>query len=139
VNVNVGVRGLPELLRELQRLGEAAQGRVSRNGSMAMARTAARLARDRAPVRTGALKRSIKARRGRGPLLRGQAVSFANASARHAHIIEYGRAGVPARSFLRAAIDEGGAEIRAKLIENLTNGLRRELARQQALEDLGEI
>jgi hypothetical protein len=42
--VKVTVRGLPELLRELQRLGEAAQTRVARNMSMAGARVVARAA-----------------------------------------------------------------------------------------------
>jgi hypothetical protein len=58
--VTATVRGLPELLRELQRLSEAARGRVARNMAMAGARVVAKHARALTPVETGALRKSIK-------------------------------------------------------------------------------
>jgi HK97 gp10 family phage protein len=134
------LHGLPGLLKELQRLGSAAQGRVARNMAMAGARVVAKHARALAPVKTGRLKRSIKARRGRTRVLTpGAAIAFANASARHSWLVEYGTSRQPARSYLRRALDESAVEIRHKMVENLTNGLQREIKRQQVLEDLGEI
>jgi len=60
--VDVTIQGLPELLRELKRLNEAAQGRVARNMAMGAARLVARHARANAPVgETGDLKRNTQA------------------------------------------------------------------------------
>jgi HK97 gp10 family phage protein len=106
---------------------------------MAAARVVAKTARVLVPVDTGQLKRSIKARRGRTRLARGQAIAFANAAARHAWLVEYGAVHRPAQSYLRNALDESTVEIRQKMIENLSNGLQRELKRQVEAEDLGEI
>jgi HK97 gp10 family phage protein len=132
------IDGLPELLRELKRLNEAAQGRVARNMAMARARTVARHARALAPVEMGAYRASIKARRGRTRLARGQAIAFANAADFKAHWVEFGTARLPARAPLRKALDSNQPEVVAKMIEIGTNGLRRELARQAVVEDLGE-
>ena len=63
------VKGLPELKRELARLEGAVQTRLARNA--AMARVVAKYARQRVPVLTGALKRSIMGERtGNGAVAR---------------------------------------------------------------------
>ena len=138
MNVTTTIKGIPELLLELQRLSEAAQGRVARNMSMAGARIVAREARVLAPVVTGALRRSIKARRSRQQFAKGQALAFVNASVFYARFVEYGTVHQPAHSFLRAALDEHQPEMRAKMMEIGLNGLQREILRQLAVEDLGE-
>ena len=76
MDLKVTIGGLPELLRELQRLEAAAQGRVSRNMAMGAARVVARHARALAPVETGALRKSIRAKRGKTRLAKGQAIAF---------------------------------------------------------------
>jgi HK97 gp10 family phage protein len=139
VTITVQVRGLEELKRELARLGEVTAGRLARNASMAAARTTANFAPLYVPVRTGRLKASIKARRPKGRALRGRAASYANAAARHAWLVEYGTKHSAARSYLRRAIDEHQVEIYQKIVENLSNGIRRELAKQSVPEDPGEI
>jgi Bacteriophage HK97-gp10, putative tail-component len=63
MRVDVQVRGLPELKADLERLSDAAQGRMLRNCTMAGARVAANQARLLAPVgATGELKESITKR-----------------------------------------------------------------------------
>ena len=65
MKVTVEVQGLPELKRELERLSRAAQTRLLRNATMA------KYARQRVPVLTGALKRSIMGERtGNGAVAR---------------------------------------------------------------------
>jgi HK97 gp10 family phage protein len=129
--VTIEIKGLPQLLRELQRLSEAAQGRVARNMAMAAARTVARHARALAPVRTGALKKSIKVRRGKARLAKGQAIAFANAADWKAHLLEYGTVFAAPRAYLRPALDSNQPEVRAKMLEIGLNGLQREIRRQQ--------
>jgi Bacteriophage HK97-gp10, putative tail-component len=63
MKVDVKVRGIEELKRELARMSDAVAKRLGKNARMAAARVAARHARANAPVETGDLRRSIKARR----------------------------------------------------------------------------
>jgi hypothetical protein len=63
MKVDVQVRGIEELKRELARLSDAVATRLAKNAVMAAARVAARHARELAPVETGQLRASIKARR----------------------------------------------------------------------------
>jgi hypothetical protein len=63
MKVEVTVRGVEEVKRELARLSGAVQTRLARNATMAGARIGAKYARQLVPVRTGALKRSIRATR----------------------------------------------------------------------------
>jgi HK97 gp10 family phage protein len=135
------VRGLPELKRELARLSRAVQTRLARNAVMAMARVVAKHARANAPVETGRLRASIKAKRDRdraAAATTGRVVAFANASVFYAKFIEFGTAHQPPRAFMRPALDEHGPEIHAKLIENLSAGIDRELRKQAVAEDPGE-
>jgi HK97 gp10 family phage protein len=135
----ITIKGIPELLRALkERVEVPGQGRVARNMTMAGARVVARHARALAPVETGTLKASIKAKRGRQKLVKGQAIAYANAAVYYSRFVEYGTAHQPARSFLRAALDSNQPEIRAKMIEIGAKGLERELKRQAVAEDPGE-
>ena len=69
MKVEVTVRGLEQLKAELARLDAAVQTRLARNA--AMARVVAKYARQRVPVLTGALKRSIMGERtGNGAVAR---------------------------------------------------------------------
>jgi HK97 gp10 family phage protein len=137
--ITANIKGMPDLLRELQRLSEAAQGRVARNMAMGAARVVAKHARALAPVDTGALKKSVKARRGKQRLAKGQALAFANAADFKSHWLEYGTVHQPAQPYLRPALDANQAEIRQKMVEIGLNGLQREIRRQQVAEDLGEV
>lgn len=97
-----------QLMRELPRAGQ-------RSAHMSGTRSAARIIRDearvRVPVRTGALKRSIRVRvvgrRGN----RRTAVFAGGPGARHAHLVEFGSARTPARPYLfTSARDTAGRQ-----------------------------
>jgi HK97 gp10 family phage protein len=96
MRVDVQVKGLEELKRELARLDAAVATRLARNASMAMARVVAKHARANAPVLTGALKRSIKARKDPERRQAGRVVAYANAKAWQSHLVEYGTSRAPA-------------------------------------------
>jgi len=51
---------------------------------------------------------------------------------RYAHIIEFGREGVPAQSFMRAAVDSDGTAAVAKMIETAGKALKRETGKLAA-------
>jgi HK97 gp10 family phage protein len=138
MKVDVQIRGIDELKRELARLDAAVQTRLARNAAMAMARVVAKHARALAPVRTGALKKSIKARRD-PERTRGKVQAFAGATVRYAHLVEFGHPFAAPRAFLRPALDNNTGEVEAKLIENLASGIDREVAKQTVPEDPGEV
>ena len=48
---------------------------------------------------------------------------------RYAHLIEFGREGVPAHSFMRAAVDSDGTQAVAKIIDTAGKALQRETAK----------
>jgi HK97 gp10 family phage protein len=127
------VKGIPELRRELERLDLRVQRQLARNAVMAAARLAASFMRQIVPVDEGDLKRSIKARfpKGRGRMGRvGQAVAYANAAAGHAGLVEYGHGHQAAQSYLRRTIDEQQAAIVERRNSNLATGIQRELRKQ---------
>jgi HK97 gp10 family phage protein len=107
--------------------------------AMSAARLVARHARALAPTETGALRKSIKARRGKPRLAKGQAIAFANAADFKSHWLEYGTVKMPAQPYLRPAFDSNQAEIWAKVVDISLRGLQQEIKRQQVAEDLGEV
>ena len=137
--LTVQIRGLEQLKRELANLSAATAARLSLNAAMAGARVAARRARELAPVETGALRASIKARRPAQGQRGGSRVALAGSNLFYASFIERGTSRQPARSFLRAAVDANALEIRAKIEENLSRGIDRELAKNPMPIDPGEV
>ena len=117
------------VLRELKRLNEAGQGRVAR---IIDARTWWRAAGmpEIVPVATGALKRSIKPAWEAEVREGCQAIAFANAAARHSHLVEYGTAHMPGalvpESVARYQSTRGPSEDG----RDRHDGLQRELRRQ---------
>lgn len=107
------LRSLEEALEAVDQL---VASRVRGDGCAAMARVAAKAARQYVPVKTGALKRSIRVRRttdrSRGVKLRNAAANlFAGGKgARHAHLIELGTVRAAAIPYLAPAITKTGTE-----------------------------
>jgi HK97 gp10 family phage protein len=139
MTIKVEVKGLPELKRELERLSDAAQGRLTRNAAMAAARIAAKAARQNAPVSPGggALKRSIKAKWGAPDKPSTTKEALVN-SLFYGRFIELGTPFIAQKPFMRPAIDESKGEMIAKMASNLQTGIERELKRQAVVEDEGE-
>jgi HK97 gp10 family phage protein len=120
MKVAVQVRGLEQLKLELSRLNTVTAARLSKNAAMAGARVAVKRAKLSAPVETGALRASIKAMRPPEGQRQGQRVALAGSKLFYSRFVELGTVHMPARSFLRRAVDEGVVEIRAKIEENLS-------------------
>jgi HK97 gp10 family phage protein len=125
VKVDVQVRGLDQLKRELALLSSPDAARLSKNAAMAGARVIARHARANAPVETGALRASIKAMRPPSGQSAGQRVALAGSKLFYSRLVELGTRHMSPRSFLRRASDENAVEIRAKIEQNLSNALDR--------------
>ena len=129
-----------ELEQALKALGGQISGRLGNNATKAGARVIAADARLRVPVVTGRLKRSITVVGDDGLRRQGGSVraAYVVARAKIAHIIEFGTVArrqrttgrftgsVPARPFLRPALDVAGQEAINRLSENLWNGIARE-------------
>lgn len=123
--------GGPELERALKDLGSEVAGRLGTNAVRAGARVIAASARTKAPVATGNLKKSIRVfddvevKRAGGS----ERTAYAGTRIFYARFVEFGTRFVPARSFLRSALDESAQESVDKLADNLANGIERETAK----------
>ena len=103
------LQGLRELEQSIEAMPAGLHAQVMGAATQAMAREVAKEARKLVPVRTGALKKSIRVRRFRerfrGRQYRSAAGVYAGGpSARHAPLIEYGSSRAAARPFIRPAI-----------------------------------
>ena len=123
--------GGPELERALLDLGHAIAGRLGVNAVRAGARVIAASARRKVPVRTGALKASIRIfddrelNREQG----NQRAAGAGSRLFYAPLVEFGTAHMAAQPFLRPAMDESAREAVDKMRDNLANGIERETAK----------
>jgi HK97 gp10 family phage protein len=137
--MEVKVRGIDELKRELARLSGPVAQRLSRNAAMAGARIIARRAKELVPVRSGKLRASLKAMRPAAGQKAGQRVALAGSKVFYSRFIELGTSKAAARPFLRPAADNNAAEIRARIEDNLSRGIDREIAKQSVPEDPGDL
>ena len=112
--------GVKEFERLLKELGPAPARRLGGNATMAGARVIAADARRKAPVKTGALRKSIGVRGDRGMLPPGgsKRQAFVTARARHSGIVEFGAVHMAAQPYLRPAADESSGAALDKLKEN---------------------
>jgi HK97 gp10 family phage protein len=87
---DIKITGLKELYDKLQQLPEKMEKRVMAKAMRQGTNVFMRSARENAPVKTGALKKSIKTKSLRGR--RGEVKFGAVASAPYAHLVEFGTA-----------------------------------------------
>ena len=123
--------GGPELERALRELGGEIAGRLGLNAVRAGARVIAARARQIVPVRTGALKKSIRTFDDR-ELNRQKArerVAYAGTRAFYAGLVEFGTAHSAAQPFLRPAADTAAQRAVDQLKDNLGRGIERETAK----------
>lgn len=122
------ITGAAELERALKQLGTDIAGRLGQNAVRAGAREFVNEAKQRVPVRTGALRASIReftlAERRQY-----ERTAWVGSRLFYARFVELGTAHAPARSFLRAARDESGQAVVDKLTNNLGRGIDRETAK----------
>ena len=126
------ITGLDELEAAMRGLDDALARHIQGAGLIAMARVVVKEAKARVPVETGALQRSIRARKA-GERFRGRKIPGGAANvfaggpgARHAHLIELGTVKAPAYPFLSSAL----LATKSQQQDALVSGTSRELERQ---------
>lgn len=126
--VTFEIKGAKELEQMLKELGPKVANRLGDKALRAAARPIIREAKRLVPVRTGALRKSITAVRGRGG---GQnqrlvLIGFKSPASARAHFIEYGTIRSAAQPFIRPALDnQAGAALEA-MRDELARGIARE-------------
>lgn len=123
--------GGAQLEKALRGLGNEIAGRLGLNATRAGARVIANGAKVNAPVRTGDLRDSIRTFDDRDTNRAGgrERTVFIGSRLFYAYFVEVGTLHVPARSFLRKAIDERANDAVDQLSQNLGNGIEREAAK----------
>lgn len=134
MRVNVRITGIPEVQRALASLPDSVRADAIGNVLFAAAKPIADAARAAAPVRTGALRESIRIAlraRGAGQTARAKrgAGIFIGSTSPVAHFTEYGTSRQPAQGWMRRAYD-GTARTAQRTIETgLLDAISRAVAR----------
>lgn len=129
------VRGLDELAAglaaEFAKLEGPEMKKALRIGAYAGAAKARDLVRERAPVKSGLLRRSIRAgsARGTGDVL-AQAGVYVRAPAFHWRFLELGTVHQPAHPFIRPAFDAGEGAIGDAIADRLSSAIDEALTRR---------
>jgi HK97 gp10 family phage protein len=139
----ITIRGLREIMDGLNKLPDRLRRNLVNGAVLAGARSLRDSARARAPERTGTLKKSIKAQRGRAKSST-QVVARCVATDPVAHLVEYGHVmrghrpdkkdlgEVAPHPFMRPALDEGGPAAIQAAVDYIRDRADREL--QNALK-----
>lgn len=139
----VDIRGARELEALLRELPDRLARSVVTGGLRAGATVIARAAKEKAPEDTGSLKSKIGVGRPRtvdgkrsvpvavkGGVIRAVPKDRKKARkivpARTAHLVEFGSERLPARPFMRPALDEAGPRAIARIAEVMSRGVDRE-------------
>lgn len=137
----IEIKGLAELIANIQKLPVSMrrQDSVLNGVTLAAARKLRDIARQKAPVKTGKLRKSISARKSR-PKNSNQLAAKVIASDPTAHLVEYGHrllshkpslkeiGEVEPHPFMRPALDEGADEALAFAEEYARDRLEKEIA-----------
>jgi HK97 gp10 family phage protein len=120
---NVNVFGTKAIESAFKALPARVQNQLVRKGMTEAGRIVRDAARELAPVDTGELKKSIKARRPKGAK-RGEIRREVRADAPYAHIIEKGRKGAKAEPFLAPALEAKQSEVLQAIADSVRDGVR---------------
>jgi HK97 gp10 family phage protein len=121
--------GGPELEVALKELGGKTAGRLGTNAVRAGARVIVNAAKAKVPVRTGALKKSLRTFDELSQRGGTERTAYAGTRLFYGYLVEFGTSRAPARSFLRAAGDDAAQDAIDKMKENLAAGIERETAK----------
>lgn len=137
----IKIEGMDSLERKLKKLPEKIQKNIMRAAIQAGASTLAKRIKAAAPVDTGALRKSIKAKRKRGKPTEVQ--SDVVTTAPHAHLIEFGHAlkkgtgdkqttigQVPANPFFRNTLDQSRGDIVREITKKIVDRLASEASKE---------
>ncbi|MBQ7798296.1 MAG: HK97 gp10 family phage protein [Clostridia bacterium] len=120
--VNVGLAGAKELAKELREMGEKASDILSKS-AMAGGKIALDDAIKNCPVRTGALKNSLKATINKVTETKATIVIDYDKSLRYGTFVELGVKGRAPNPFLRNAVDNNIKQINDAIVEAVAKGV----------------
>lgn len=121
------VRGFKEIEALLKKLPEKTAEKVVNAALRSAANVIKKAAQDKAPVRTGALKKSLAVELDKSTKTGTTArIGAKRKIAWYAHIVEFGSSHSAARPFLRPAFDETQGKVMQKLAKQLLSGIFRE-------------
>ena len=126
--VEFKITGAKELEQTLKEMGPKIAVRIGDKALREGARVIVREAKRLAPRRTGALRKSIAAVKGRDPRpeMRSVVVGFKKPGRRYAHLVEFGTSRAAAQPFLRPALDTQAKEALNTITEVLAEGILRQ-------------
>jgi HK97 gp10 family phage protein len=121
------ITGAKELEAALKDIGPKVATRLGDKAVRAGSRIIVKEAKRLCPKRTGALRRSIGAVRGRTNKQdeRSMLVGFKKPGRRYAHLVEFGTVHSAAKPFLRPALDARAADALREMQEVLADGILR--------------
>lgn len=126
--VTFEIKGAKELEATLKELGPKVAVRIGDKALRVGAGVIVKEAKRLAPRRTGQLRKSIVAVKGRDarPEQRTVVVGFKKPGRRYAHLVEFGTSKAAAKPFLRPALDTKAKEALDKIAEILADGILRQ-------------
>lgn len=126
--VTFGIKGAKELEQILKDLGPRIASRLGDKALRAAARPIVKEAKRLVPKRTGELRRSITAVRGKGGGQNERVVQigFKRPASRRAHLIEYGTSRSKPQPFMRPALDSQASNALRAMQDELAGGVARE-------------
>lgn len=127
--LQVKIEGMEELDKALRRLPDRVQKRVLKTALRAGARVIVKDAKNRVPVDSGTLKKSIKVVSGKskkGPQATARVFVTTGREAWYSHLIEFGTVKKAARPFLRPAFDSTQTEQIQAIGKKLAAGIEKE-------------
>ncbi|MGB3290937.1 MAG: HK97-gp10 family putative phage morphogenesis protein [Burkholderiaceae bacterium] len=132
--VSMQMTGLRELGLAMKELDSRVQKRIAASAVSAGARVIAKDAKEKAPVDSGDLKRSIRSKtlRAKKPGVREaivEAKTHGKNSAPYWHIVEFGSVNMSAKPFLRPAFESKKAEAANRIKDRLSKRLDAEAAK----------
>lgn len=132
--MRIKLEGGERLEAALKDLGGKVAGRLGTNAVRAGARVISNEAKDRVPVKTGALRRSIRVFDDRAAVRANlkERTAFVGTRLFYGKFVELGTAHSSAKPFLRPAMDESGDSAVDKLADNLGDGIERETAKYRS-------
>lgn len=126
--VTFKLEGAAELRQRLHEFGPRFVNNVSGRALRAGAKPITILAKQKVPVLTGALKKSITTRLRRAKAgARTIEMGFRRPVSRRAHLTEYGTSRSAAHPFMRPALDEGALSAFNELLRVLSEGIEKEV------------
>jgi HK97 gp10 family phage protein len=126
--VTFEIEGAKEIEALLRDMGPKVATRIGDKALKAAARPIVKEAKRLVPVKTGRLRRSITARKGKsdGPAERSVVIGFKPPGRRYAHLVEFGTSHSAAKPFFRPALDARARDALAAMTEALADGILRQ-------------